>query len=124
MKNNNKFIKTYSYAERFTYVDRYNEALRMLNKYPSRVPIICEKINDSNGPDIKNNKFLVPNDITVGQFMHVIRNQINLPKNEALFLFTNNIIPSNSLIIGTLYEQYKSNDLFLYMIYSYENTFG
>jgi GABA(A) receptor-associated protein len=96
-------------------------------KYSDRIPIICEKLaSDNDLPDIDKHKFLVPQYLTVGEFMYVIRNRIHLQDGDALFLFvgeSNNIPPSN-MAMNYIYDQYKSSDGFLYVTYSRENTFG
>jgi len=43
-------------------------------KHPDRIPVIVDKrAGDSSLPEIDKKKFLVPSDLTVGQFMYVIR---------------------------------------------------
>jgi GABA(A) receptor-associated protein len=49
---------------------------------------------------------------------------MQLPPEKALFLFINGFIPSTSQHIGDIYSFHKDQDGFLYIIYSYENTFG
>ena len=104
--------------------DRCNESKRILEKYPNRVPIIVEKTTGSNINDIDKRKFLVPNDITVGQFNYIIRKRIQLQPEKAMFMFVNNILPPTASSISDIYEQHKGEDGFLYVSYSGENTFG
>jgi GABA(A) receptor-associated protein len=60
------------------------------------VPVICEKADRSGDiPDIDKKKYLVPADLTVGQFHYVIRKRIKLAPEKALFLFCSNTIPPN-----------------------------
>jgi GABA(A) receptor-associated protein len=108
-----------------TFTERQTESKYILSKYTDRVPIICEKsYTAKNVPDIDKNKYLLPFDITVGQFMYVIRKRIVLSSEQALFIFINGTIPSNSELMSSIYEKYKDNDGFLYITYSSENTFG
>ncbi len=74
---------------------RKSEAERIRSKYPDRVPVICEKADRSDIPDIDKKKYLVPSDLTVGQFHYVIRKRIKLAPEKALFLFCSNSIPPN-----------------------------
>ena len=74
---------------------RKSEAERIRAKYPDRVPVICEKADRSDIPDIDKKKYLVPADLTVGQFHYVIRKRIQLAPEKALFLFCSNTIPPN-----------------------------
>ena len=63
-------------------------------------------------------------DLTVGQFVYVIRKRINLPSDKALFIFVNNSLPPTAALLSAVYEQHRDEDGFLYMMYSGENTFG
>lgn len=103
---------------------RKSEAERIRAKYPDRVPVICEKADRSDIPDIDKKKYLVPADLTVGQFHYVIRKRIKLAPEKALFLFCSNSIPPNAALISTVYEEQKDEDGFLYIQYSGESTFG
>ena len=54
-----------------------------------------EKAPKSQVPDIDKRKFLVPNDISVAQFMWIIRKRIQLPSEKALFLFVGKVLPQS-----------------------------
>jgi len=107
------------YAEK-----RKAEAERIRAKYPDRVPVICEKADRSDIPDIDKKKYLVPADLTVGQFQYVIRKRIKLAPEKALFVFCANTIPPTASLMSTVYEEQKDEDGFLYVQYSGESTFG
>ena len=105
--------------------DRKDEATRILKRYDNRVPIICEKANVNNDlPLLDKIKYLVPIDLTVGQFIYIIRKRLDVSPEKAIFIFIDNIIPPTSELISTVYEKYKDEDGFLYVTYSGENTFG
>ena len=111
-----------SYKEKFEFSKRRNETNRILKKYPDRIPIIVE-VSSSN-IKLEKTKYLCPGDITCGQFFFVVRKQTNLLPEQSLFLFINNTLPSNSVIIKHLYKDHKDDDGFLYIIISEESTFG
>jgi len=104
--------------------ERITESSKIIEKYPDRIPIIVEKDKKSKIKDIDKNKFLVPNDMTLGQFMYVIRKRIKLDSTEALFFFVNNILCNNTQTLDEIYKTYKDKDGFLYILYTSENTFG
>lgn len=104
--------------------ERFEKANALIKKYPDRVPIICEKSIGKANPDIDRNKYLVPVNITLGQFLAIIRKRICIKPEEAIFLFVSNSIVPSSELIGNIYQTYKDPDNFLYMTYSKENTFG
>jgi GABA(A) receptor-associated protein len=112
------FKKEYNFDERF------KESLRVVTKYPDRVPIICDRSIKSL-PEIDKKKYLVPIDLTVGQFSYVIRKRLALKPEEALFIFIDNkTIPAMTANMGTVYNEYKDQDGFLYLTYAKENVFG
>jgi Autophagy protein Atg8 ubiquitin like len=72
---------------------RKAEADRIRTKYPDRIPVICEKVDKSDIATIDKKKYLVPSDLTVGQFVYVIRKRIKLSPEKAIFIFVNEILP-------------------------------
>ena len=114
-----------SYKDKIPLQNRKLEAGRMLNKYNDRVPVIVEKHSKSRGaPDINKNKYLVPHDITFGQFIYIIRKRIKLDEEQALYTFINNRMPVTSDLMITIYQNNVSEDGLLYVNYAIENTFG
>ena len=113
-----------SFRKNHPFEKRLQESNRILEKYPARIPIICEKHYGSDVPDIDKKKYLVPVDLTMGQLVFVIRKRIKLQPAVGLFLFVNNSIPPTSMLMGDVYQKYQNDDGFLYVVYSGENTFG
>lgn len=103
---------------------RKAEASRILQKFNDRIPVICEKVEKSDIAEIDKRKYLVPSDLTVGQFVYVIRKRIKLPSEKAIFIFVNDILPPTAALLSTVYDEHKDEDGFLYVLYSGENTFG
>ena len=113
-----------TFKERFSFEIRKSESERILQRYPNRVPVICEKCMMNDIASIDKKKYLVPRDLTMGQFVFIIRKRIKLDPSKAVFLFINNILPPTASLFGTIYEEQKDSDGFLYITYSGENTFG
>ncbi|KAJ3405473.1 ubiquitin-like protein atg8 [Chytriomyces hyalinus] len=103
---------------------RKGEAERIRQKYPDRIPCIVEKAEKSDIATIDKKKYLVPCDLTVGQFVYVIRKRIKLSPEKAIFIFVNNVLPPSSSLLSQVYQEHKDEDGFLYIVYSSENTFG
>lgn len=117
--------ETSDFKRQFSFKYRLEESSRVLTKYPDRIPIICEKSsNQKDLPTIDKKKYLVPNDLSMGQFIYVIRKRMNLRPEEAIFLFVNNQIISGTSLIGHIYDYEKDPDGFLYIQYAKENVFG
>ena len=115
-----------SFKHRYSVDERWEQAQKVINNYPDRVPIICERANTSSidCPEIDKNKYLVPKDLSIGQFMYVIRKRLQLPPEKAIFIFIGGTIPHSSQLITYVYECYRDYDGFLYITYSFENVFG
>ena len=114
-----------SFKERFPFKTRQDEALRIMQKYPDRIPIIVERCsNDTTTELINKNKYLAPSSLTVGQFVYVIRKRLVLAPEKAIFLFIGGILPPTASLLGSIYDEHKDRDHFLYITYSGENTFG
>lgn len=105
--------------------ERKEEYKRICTKYPDLIPVICEKMDNCNLPESQRRKYLVPRDISMGQFKYVIRKRIELSPNQALFIFVNHSIlaPTNQSICE-VHKEHADEDGFLYMSYTGENTFG
>ena len=97
---------------------------RIIKKYPARIPIIVCKDKNCKLVDIDKQKFLVPRDMNLGQFIYIIRKRIKLESSQALFIMVNNTLSPATLNLGEIYEKQKDKDGFLYITYSSENTFG
>lgn len=104
--------------------DKISDIERIRRKYPDRVPVFINKDQSCTLPMITKTKFLTPQDISVAQFVYVIRRWIKLKPEEAIFLYIDNTIPSSNLTMGELYHKYKNAEGALNMTYSSENTFG
>jgi GABA(A) receptor-associated protein len=110
---------------RFSLEQRQTESARIMQRFPGRIPIIIEKSNRATDiPDLPRNRYLAPADMTVGQFIYVIRKSISLPPEKALFVFVGTSLPTTGMIIRELYRDYHHEDGFLYATYSGESTFG
>lgn len=126
-----------SYKQRHGFEARQAEAIKMRAKYPTRFPVIVERYvgsNDNEIPNIDKNKFLIPEEMTVGQFMFIVRKRIALDEHQAFFMFVecvnpktqakSQILAKSSDSISGLYEKYQDEDNFLYFVYTSQNAFG
>jgi GABA(A) receptor-associated protein len=113
-----------SYRQAFSLPQRLAESQRIREKFPGRVPVIVERAPRSDVPPIDKKKYLVPGDLTAGQFIYVVRKRLSLPPEKALFLFCENTLPTTSTLMREIYSQFMANDGFLYCVYSGESSFG
>ncbi|KAL3648155.1 Autophagy-related protein 8i [Castilleja foliolosa] len=113
--------KTQPFKDQFTIEERVRESQDIIAKYPDRVPVVVEKYTIA---EMEKKKFLVPRDMSVGQFIHILSGRLHLAPGKALFVFVKNTLPQTSSLIESVYDSYKDEDGFLYMCYSSEKTFG
>ena len=119
----------FSFKKELKLEDRRKESDRILNQYTNRMPIICECAPNNNLPPIQKTKYLVPGDMTVGQFQFLIRKHIDLNKEEALFLIVHkgkdDIAIAGDKTMREIYNNFRDReDNFLYIHYTSEQTWG
>ncbi|KAI6237992.1 Autophagy related protein Atg8 [Aphelenchoides fujianensis] len=114
----------WAYKEENTFEKRRAEGEKIRRKYPDRIPVIVEKAPNSRLQDLDKKKYLVPSDLTIGQFYFLIRKRIHLKDTETLFFFIKNNVPTPTLSMGSLYQDNMEEDLFLYVCYAEEAVYG
>ena len=114
------------FKKKFTLEERKQECEKILGKFTDKIPVIVERLPNSDLPLMDRKKFLVPNDIVLGQFIQIIRKRINLTSQSSIFVFVGeqHRLVSVSSPISTIYTENKDDDGFLYVFYTSENTFG
>jgi len=101
--------------------ERKKFAQSILAKYPDKFPVIIESNKDT---DLPMHKFIVPQDLTVGQLLYMIRKRTKLASEEALYVFFKNSLLNTNTLMTEVYRDYKDLDGILYGMYAKENTFG
>ncbi|XP_069911057.1 microtubule-associated proteins 1A/1B light chain 3C-like isoform X2 [Oryctolagus cuniculus] len=70
-------------------------------------------------------KFLVPQELTMSQFLSIIRSRMVLRATEAFYLLVDNkSLVSMSMTMAEIYQDYKDKDGFVYMTYASQEMFG
>ncbi|KAK4273316.1 hypothetical protein QN277_021742 [Acacia crassicarpa] len=115
---------SHRFKDEFPFEQRLEESRDIVAKYPDRVPVIVERYSKSDLPDLEKRKFLVPRDMSVGHFIHILSCRLHLNQGKALFVFVKNTLPQTASLLNSVYESFKDEDGFLYMYYSTEKTFG
>ncbi len=102
------------------------EADRLRERFPGRIPVLVLRHRGAapDVPRLPKSKFLVPRDLSIGQFIYVVRHQMKMASEKALFIFVGNTLPTTGTIMSEVYEQFKSPDGFLRVVYTSESTFG
>jgi len=102
---------------------RKKESSQVRAKYPDRCPVIVYT-DDKNLEPLDKYKYLVPEDITLAQFMQIIRKKIKLDSKKAIWLYVGNTMPVTSSTLSTLHTAHADEDGFLYIKLVGENVFG
>jgi GABA(A) receptor-associated protein len=125
-----------TYKQKVPLNKRIDESNKILAKYPNYVPVIVD-LDDRFGT-INKSKFLVPKEVSASHLLIAIRAQMNsLKKEEAMFMFSNEMLVCPTAIMGTLYDDYltklkydnskssdEKNEKYFYVKIHGENTFG
>jgi GABA(A) receptor-associated protein len=105
---------------------RLEESIKLREKYPDRIPIICEKDPKSKLAVIDKTKYLAPAELTVSQFVHIVKKKLEISKEQALFLLIGGKnSASGESVLSDIYQQHKdSEDGFLYITYTGDLVWG
>ena len=102
--------------------ERTQFAKSIMEKHPGKIPLIIESNRNKDLPPI--HKFIIPNDLTVGQVIYMLRKRIKLSEREAIYVFFKDNLLSTTTLMSEVYEQHKDADGIVYAVYAKENTFG
>ncbi|CAI8603657.1 unnamed protein product [Vicia faba] len=123
--------RTSCFQDEYTFEQRLEDSRDIIAKFPDRIPVIVERYSKCDLPDLEKKKicyicdrYLVPRDLSVGHFIHILSSRLSLPAGKALFVFVNNTLPQTASVMDSVYRSFKDEDGFLYMYYSTEKTFG
>ena len=122
-----------SFKQAHSLQDRLDQFHKVTEAHPNKIPVIVERAPQSGTrrrspttslPEIDKNKYLVPGDLTVAQFLCLIRKRIKLANDQALFIYVNGTLPATSAMFSSIYADHKDEDGFLYVVYTGESSFG
>ena len=114
-----------NYRKNVPFDERKLKSALILKQHSDRIPVVveCSEQLQSVHP-LKKNKFIVPFDLTLSQFIFIIRKHMKLDPTYAIFVFINNKMHPITSIMGVLYQDQKDEDGFMYLNIFQESTFG
>ncbi len=107
-----------------------SDGISLRKLYPDRIPVrCCRDPKCKKLKDIVRTRYLVPKELPIGQFIYIIRKNLDLQPYDSLLLFVdmgngNKQLPTVTLTFEQLDESVKSNDKIIYITYTTENSFG
>ncbi|XP_067877878.1 microtubule-associated proteins 1A/1B light chain 3C [Heterodontus francisci] len=115
-----------SFKENRSLALRKSEVSNIRSKFPHKLPVIVERYpKERSLPQLDKSKYLVPLELSLCQFMIIIRSRMSLTSSQAFYLMVNNrSLASMSLTMAEIYAEYKEEDGFLYMTYASQEMFG
>ncbi|KAG9475504.1 microtubule-associated proteins 1A/1B light chain 3A-like [Eleutherodactylus coqui] len=119
-------LNTTSFKQRKRLDSRIHEVNRVKSRYPCKIPVIVERSHrEKRLPPLQKIKFLVPPEITMGQFVSMIRCRLTLPPSHSLCILVNEFqMPSLSMTMLEVYAEHQDQDGFLYVTYKSHEVFG
>ena len=106
---------------------------KMKLKYPDHCLIVVQKAAGCTLPALKQQKYAVNKNNTMGSFMSLLRQQLSLSSIHALFLFVDtgktpngkslSLCPMTHML-SQICKEYENQDGALYIWYQEEATFG
>jgi len=117
---------TKPFKQRKSFASRRDEVAGIRAKFPSKIPVIVERYHKEKSlPMLDKTKFLVPQELTMSQFVTIIRNRMSLSPTQSFYLIVNNkSLASMSTTLQEVYKEEKDEDGFLYMTYASQEMFG
>ncbi|XP_060110059.1 microtubule-associated proteins 1A/1B light chain 3C-like [Heteronotia binoei] len=115
------------FKHRKPFACRKSEVASIRIKFPCKRPVILERYaKEKILPVMSKVKFLVPEDLTMGQFVSIIRNRMCIGSTQAFYFLADNnrSMVNMSATISEVYSAYKDEDGFLYMTYASQEVFG
>ncbi|XP_076877496.1 microtubule-associated protein 1 light chain 3 gamma [Brachyhypopomus gauderio] len=121
-----KSMELMPFKQRKCLATRKDEVFTIRSKFPNKLPVIVERyLQEKQLPLLDKTKFLVPQELTMGQFLCLLRSKIALEATQALYLLISGRNMCNmAASMSEVYAQHRDPDGFLYMNYASQDMFG
>ncbi|TKR70012.1 hypothetical protein L596_022085 [Steinernema carpocapsae] len=105
---------------------RQSEYFKSRMQHPDKIPLIVERMaNEKYLPEMKNFRFIVAPEVTIGQLIVMIKARLKLPNMTVYATVADSVFPALNMSIGELEERFRDEeDNFLYVKYASEDIYG
>ena len=103
-------------------------------KYPNQVAVIVRRMEGSALPELSSNKFIVPKDLSVAQWLYIMRRQkLKINETQNIYFFVDTGLQSDGKsveimngveLMSQVFQKAKKEDGAMYVWYREEDTFG
>ncbi len=116
----------YDFKNNYNLEKRLRQYEKIKIEFPTKIPIILERASNCTLNKIIKSKYILSYDLTMSEFMNIIRDKLEIEPERGLFFLANGKYSlSGNDILGDIYEKYKDiEDGFLYINYSEEVIYG
>ena len=112
----------FDFKKKFSLEDRKYQSERIMEKYPNRIPVICNV--SIKLPTLDKHKYLIPDNMNSSDFFFILRKRLKLNENKAMYFFVKDKTLIPNILMSRVYNKYQDEDGFLYIFSCSENTFG
>uniref|UniRef100_A0A8C1AFY0 Microtubule-associated protein 1 light chain 3 gamma, like n=1 Tax=Cyprinus carpio carpio TaxID=630221 RepID=A0A8C1AFY0_CYPCA len=107
-----KSMEITPFKQRKCLATRKDEVCTIRSKFPNKLPVIVERYpREKKLPLLDKTKFLVPHELTLGQFLSLLRSKIELEASQALYLLiSGKKMSCLSASMGEVYSQFRDPD--------------
>ena len=103
------------------FFSRKDLADRVLQRFHDRVPVYLGR-HPTCTIELENYKYLAPIELTLNQMRLKIKYKKDLAPDRTLFFYSKERLMPIELSVGNIYDRYKDDDGFLYLIYCDESV--
>jgi GABA(A) receptor-associated protein len=97
--------------------DRKRQAVQAINQHPGKLPVILERLGDSELNELPKCKYLLPASAPVSHIVQLLQSWHELPSAYDIRIIADGTIIDRTKLLSAIYTEYREPDYFLYLSY-------